>query len=208
MGCMAMNWALRGARITAVDLNPTAVAQTRRRFLQRGLPVRLCETDAESLPFPSSHFDHAYSWGVLHHTPGIQRAIDELYRVLKPGGTIGVMLYYRHSFLHQYVIRFVEGYLHAEREFLTPPQLSSRYGDGARLEGNPHTVPVTRAEVHEVLFRRFEQVRTEVFGTDVASILDQWLPGFGSRVLPRPLLDACARRWGWSLWIEAVKPQR
>jgi len=29
MGCMAMNWAMHNAHVTAVDLNPVAVAQTR-----------------------------------------------------------------------------------------------------------------------------------------------------------------------------------
>src|SRR6478609_4458339 len=37
MGTMIMNWAQHGAEVTAVDLNPVAIAQTRRRFELFGL---------------------------------------------------------------------------------------------------------------------------------------------------------------------------
>ena len=40
-----------------------------------------------------------FSWGVLHHTPDTQKAVDELYRCLKPQkGKAIIMLYNKHSF--------------------------------------------------------------------------------------------------------------
>jgi ubiquinone/menaquinone biosynthesis C-methylase UbiE len=53
--------------------------------------------DAENLPYKDNYFDFIYSWGVLHHTPDTQKAIDEAFRVLKSGGEICVMLYNRKS---------------------------------------------------------------------------------------------------------------
>ena len=205
MGCMAMNWALQNVRVTAVDLNPVSVQQTRKRFELHGLTGVIQEADAEQLPFDDNTFDYAYSWGVLHHTPGTKRAIDELYRVVRPGGEIGVMLYHRDSLLYRYIIEYVEGFLHLENTFLTPLELSSRYSDGAHAEGNPYTWPVTRQEVREKLFDKFKEVEIKVLGTDLIPILDGWFPKLGSKLLPHVLLEACARRWGWSLWITGVK---
>jgi SAM-dependent methyltransferase len=205
MGCMAMNWAQRGARMTAVDLNPVAVAQTRRRFELFGLSGDIREVDGEVLPFDDASFAFAYSWGVLHHTPGITRAVDELFRVMVPGGRIGLMLYHRNSILYRYSIGYQEGLVSAERLFLDELELASRYGDGAREEGNPHTWPVTQREVRRDLMPKFEDVKIEVFGTDVPDLLDTWFPRL-SKIMTRGMVQALACRWGWSLWITGRKP--
>ena len=206
MGCMAMNWAQQGAELSAVDLNPVAVRQTRLRFELFGLAGDIREADGESLPFEDASFDFAYSWGVLHHSPDTARSIAQLYRVLKPDGRAGVMLYHRNSFLFRYLAQYIEGFLNMESRFLSPLDLASRYGDGERQEGNPHTWPVAIKEVKRDLFAQFADVNVEVLGTDVGWILDHWLPGFGSSFLPTKLRAALDRRFGWSLWITARKP--
>ena len=55
--------------------------------------------DSENLPFDDNTFDLVYSWGVIHHTPDTPKAMDEIVRVLKPGGTAKVMIYHRKSLL-------------------------------------------------------------------------------------------------------------
>jgi SAM-dependent methyltransferase len=205
MGCMAMNWAQHGGYVTAVDLNPVAVKQTRQRFKLYELPGNMSHADGENLPFSDNSFDYVYSWGVLHHSPNTAHSIAELHRVLKPGGKVGVMLYHRNSLLYRYQVEYVEGFLHLENQFLTPLQLASRYGDGARNEGNPHTWPVLQSEVRQQLFRPFSDVQIDILGTDVMNLLDLMFPLMGSKLLPRPFLKAIARRWGWSLWITGKK---
>ncbi|HVP29452.1 MAG TPA: class I SAM-dependent methyltransferase [Myxococcota bacterium] len=204
MGCMAMNWAREGALVTAVDLNPVAVAETRRRFATFGLAAEVREADGEALPFEDGRFAFAFSWGVLHHSPQPRRSIAELHRVLAPGGRVGVMLYHRRSLLYRVWVRWQEGFVNLEDRFLPELDLASRYADGARAEGNPHTWPVTQAECRRDLFAPFEDVRVEVFGTDVPNVLDTLAPGLGAR-LPARLLEALARRFGWSLWITGRK---
>ena len=206
MGGMAMQWARAGARLSAVDLNPVAVAQTRRRFELFGLTAQIQEMDARHLEFPDDTFDYVYSWGVLHHSPHLKQSLDDIYRVLKPGQKTGIMLYNRHSLLYLYTIRMVEGFQHMENEFLNELKLASRYGDGAREEGNPHTWPVTEKEVKQELFTKFQDVNVSILGTDVDAVIDLAFPRFGTWLFPRPLLKALARRWGWSLWITATKP--
>ena len=204
LGCLAMNWSTQGARVTALDLNPTAVHLTRERFKILGLEDPVLQADAERLPFEDSSFDYVYSWGVLHHTPRIGTALDQIHRVLKPGGSAGVMVYHRGSILYRYLVSYLEGYLHLENRFLNPLELASRYGDAAAQEGNPYTWPLTRKEARR-LFTRFEGVRIKVLGTDLPTLLDNWFPGLGTVILPRSWLKALARRWGWSLWITGQK---
>ena len=57
--------------------------------------VRACHASVLELPLPSSSFDLVFCWGVIHHTSDPIRALDELVRVLEPGGTLVVAVYLR-----------------------------------------------------------------------------------------------------------------
>jgi ubiquinone/menaquinone biosynthesis C-methylase UbiE len=201
MGTMASCWARQGARVTAVDLNPTAVTQTRRRFELLGLEGDVRQADARRLPFDDGAFDYVWSWGVLHHSPDLGQSLRELLRVTRSGGGYGVMVYHRRSLLHWYMTMYMEGFLHMESRFLSDVELASRYGDAAREEGNPHTWPVTRRELHALLSGTGASVDIRVLGTDLDSVLRLMLPGLGER-LPAGLKKPWARRFGWSLWAQ------
>jgi ubiquinone/menaquinone biosynthesis C-methylase UbiE len=97
LGTDLLQFARAGAKVTGIDLTPASVELVQRRFELEGLAVDARVADAEHLPFADGSFDAVYSFGVLHHTPDTQRAIDEIYRVLAPGGRVTVMLYHKHS---------------------------------------------------------------------------------------------------------------
>jgi SAM-dependent methyltransferase len=200
LGTMLMNWARNGALVTGVDLNPTSVRETKRRLQVFGLEGSVCLMDGTALAFPDASFDYVYSWGVLHHSPELGRSLAELMRVLKPGGGFGIMLYNRRSILHRYGTEYVEGFLHYEHRFLGPLELASRYGDGGREEGNPHTWPVTEDEVQAMLAPYVRDANVRLLGTELDSWLRYIAPGLGI-VLPRWAKKPWARRFGWSLWF-------
>ncbi len=85
------------ATLYGIDLTRRAIEHTRARLAQAGLTSNLRVADAEALPFADGHFDLVYSWGALHHTPNTQQALDEVWRVLRPGGTAKLMLYHAPS---------------------------------------------------------------------------------------------------------------
>jgi len=199
LGSMAMNWAKNGADVTAIDLNPTSIEQTKRRFELYGLKGRMELMDGRQLDLPDAHFDYVYSWGVLHHSADLEQSLQEMMRVLKLGGEFGLMLYHRHSILHWYKTLYTEGFLHYENRFLAPLELTSRYGDGARAEGNPHTWPVTKNELREMLGHFSRDLKFRVLGTDLDTAMHALLPGLGL-VLPAWAKKPWARRFGWSLW--------
>ncbi|HTR81892.1 MAG TPA: class I SAM-dependent methyltransferase [Bacteroidota bacterium] len=97
LGTDLLQFAKGGAVVTGVDLTPQSIELVEKRFDLEGLPVDARVSDAEHLPFNDGSFDVVYSFGVLHHTPNTQKAIDEVYRVLKPGGKIIIMLYHKNS---------------------------------------------------------------------------------------------------------------
>ena len=204
LGSMLMNWARNGALCTGVDLNPTSIAQTKKRFELHDLKADIRLEDANHLPFEDNSFDYVWSWGVLHHSPNLELSIKELFRVLKPGGEFGIMLYNRKSFYQWYMTDYVEGFLHRESKFLTPLELNSRYGDGHKEEGNPHTWPVTKKEGLEFLKLFSEDANVRVLGTDLDCVLKLMIPGI-SDLIPKPFIKALARRWGWSLWFHGTK---
>jgi len=72
------------------------VAEAKEAFDLKVTPV-FSQGDALELNFGNETFDFVYSMGVIHHTPNPQQAIDEVFRVLKPGGQAKIFLYRRNS---------------------------------------------------------------------------------------------------------------
>ena len=70
-----------------IDLSPGMVAQARSRL---PASVRLMVGDAESLPFSPASFDVVVSASSFHYWPSPARGLDELRRVLRPGGHLFV----------------------------------------------------------------------------------------------------------------------
>jgi SAM-dependent methyltransferase len=89
-----------GFDVTAIDLTENAVDVAKRFAAARGLSIDFGVGNAEVLDFPDASFDVVYSFGVLHHTPDIERSVAEVRRVLKPGGRAIVMLYHRWSLVN------------------------------------------------------------------------------------------------------------
>lgn len=95
-----------GIDYRAVDYSIESLRISRKMVAAGGRSCDLLNADAASLPFRDAEFDMAFSIGVLHHVPEMATACRELVRVVKPGGTVRVMLYNRHSY-HYAVVRYV-----------------------------------------------------------------------------------------------------
>lgn len=93
-------FASKQALVTSVDLTFQRARATNQKLqaLRRDGRCQAMQADAETLPFADASFDIVYSNGVLHHTNDTARAIDEVFRVLKPGGIAVIMLYCKSSF--------------------------------------------------------------------------------------------------------------
>jgi SAM-dependent methyltransferase len=83
--------ARRGVHVVASDLTPELLDAGRRRADADGLDIEWVAADAERLPFASESFDVAMSSIGVMFAPHHQAAADELVRVCRPGGTIGLL---------------------------------------------------------------------------------------------------------------------
>lgn len=81
----------RGATVTASDLTPELLDAGRRRAEEQGLQLEWREADAEKLPFEDGSFDVVMSSIGAMFAPHHQEVADELVRVCRPGGTIGLL---------------------------------------------------------------------------------------------------------------------
>jgi SAM-dependent methyltransferase len=83
--------AKRGARVTASDLTPELLEAGRQRAEAQGLELEWVAADAERLPFEDGVFDVVMSSIGAMFAPHHQAVADELIRVCRPGGTIGML---------------------------------------------------------------------------------------------------------------------
>ena len=93
-------WASRqGARAYGVDISPPIVVQARAAFdaETRGQPLRDSVGDVRDLPFRTASFDAIYSMGTIEHFDETERAVEEIARVLKPGGRAIIGVPNRHD---------------------------------------------------------------------------------------------------------------
>lgn len=79
-----------GAFITAIDFSEAALSAAKQTIASAGIAdrVQLRQADLTKLPFEDDSFDSIVSWGVIMHIPEMEKALSELARVLKPGGTL------------------------------------------------------------------------------------------------------------------------
>jgi SAM-dependent methyltransferase len=220
-------FAKAGADYTGVDLTDAAVDLARRRFEIFDLPGKFKTADAEGLDFESESFDLVYSHGVLHHTPDTRAAVQEVHRVLRPGGRAVVMLYHRNSYnyrvnisilrraganllrsgggvklIHHLTGESVES-LNEHAKLMKAEQEDYLKPDQFLNQntdgaGNPLARVYSKAEARE-LFKEFSNVKLRSYFLN-----KRWIPVIGN-LLPRSIEARLASRWGWHLWIYATK---
>ena len=92
-GSLSQKMAEAGATYTGLDIAAGPVAMVNHRLGQQGLPGQAVQGSVLECPFPDHSFDVAVAIGSLHHTGDLALALDELRRVLVPGGALVFMVY-------------------------------------------------------------------------------------------------------------------
>ena len=203
LGADHQRFAQAGARLSGIDLTERAVSHTRRRLALFGLNSALSVGDAEELPFGDASFDVVYSWGVIHHSPDTARAVTEIHRVLRAGGTARVMIYHKWSLVG--CLLWARYALARLRPWMT---LTDVYANDLESPGTKaYSVPAAKR-----MFARFSTVRTQVVlthGDLLESAAGQrhrgMLLSIARQVWPRALLRLLAPGQGLFLLIEAVR---
>jgi ubiquinone/menaquinone biosynthesis C-methylase UbiE len=91
-GYLTLALAARAARVVGVDVTDRFLAMARAEAGRRGLEnVAFVPGDVEALPFPGGSFDLAVCKFAFHHFERPRRVLEEMKRVLAPGGRIALM---------------------------------------------------------------------------------------------------------------------
>jgi ubiquinone/menaquinone biosynthesis C-methylase UbiE len=100
-GNAAIPAARAGASVVASDLPPELLAAGQRQAVQQGIELEWRQADAEALPFGDGQFDVVMSCLGVMFAPHHQVSADELVRVCRAGGTIGLLSWTPEGFIGQ-----------------------------------------------------------------------------------------------------------
>lgn len=201
MGSHAELLTRRGAHLTAIDQTDFAVDSTRRRLELRRLPHDVRRIDAEVLPLESREFDLVWTWGAIHHSCSTENILQNIGRVLKPGGSLRMMVYYRPSLVYWVHCGLIRGVLLGGllRKRLDQIYVDATDGFFART--------FSKRELTALLEDDFKQVRFSVIGlkaelypiprTDFKTLLEQSTPDW--------LAVSLLSHWGSMIYVDAVR---
>ena len=197
-GLVSSHIARAGARLYAVDLTSRAIEMTRERFELGGLSGDIRQMDAEQLAFEDNSMDFVVSWGVIHHSGNMAAVLEQIHRVLRPGGQAYVMVYNRRSLRYQVYCRLWLGVAKLKLLRISLEQVAGSITDG-------HIARHLDTQEFDRLAARFSSVSYS-FSDEKTTIL-KYLFGIGAPFRPiyaltRPLERWLATRWGW--YLEAV----
>src|SRR5579859_1167512 len=100
-GNAAIPAARAGASVVACDLTPELLAAGQRQAARQSMDLQWRQADAEDLPFADGEFDTVLSCLGVMFAPHHQASADELIRVCRPGGTIGLLNWTPEGFIGQ-----------------------------------------------------------------------------------------------------------
>jgi ubiquinone/menaquinone biosynthesis C-methylase UbiE len=155
-GTLSAQLMARGASYHGLDIaeGPVEMVRSRWRLAGRGdAESRIVQGSALELPFEDARFDYVFTIGCLHHTGDLPLAVQEVERVLKPGGTAVVMLYNLHSYRQLVKVRIPE----LRNRGRSRDQVAALYDFNATGDAAPHTDYVSAAQVRR-LFAGFRSV--------------------------------------------------
>jgi SAM-dependent methyltransferase len=153
-GTLSEALARMGADYHGLDIAAGPVDMVRHRLasVPGGQPEQVQQGSALALPFPDASFDFFASIGCLHHTGDLFGAVQEVRRVLRPGGRLVLMVYNRRSLRR--LVAAVRDRAGGDEE------MRARYDATTDGTAAPYTDFLTAGELRGLLYG-FEDVRVE-----------------------------------------------
>jgi SAM-dependent methyltransferase len=191
IGSDAAEFARNGADYYGIDYSDESVKLAQQRFKVEELEGTFIHGDAsdilayDNLP----KMDLVYSYGVIHHFPAIDRIIDNVYNILKPGGEFRFMVYAKNSWKQAMINRGLDQF--------------------EAQAGCPYAKSYTKDDILELLGSKFhlERLRQDhCFMYNVEAYkqgryeLEPWF-----EAMPEAMREAVKEYLGWHLLVKARK---
>lgn len=199
MGTDHLQLAKRGGIMHGIDIAPTSKEITEQLFKLYNYSSELIIGDVENMPYKDSTFDFIYSFGVIHHTPNIEKAINEIYRVLKPGGKCYIAVYNKNSWYFRYNV-FLKNWIinkgYRKRTLKQQVSLIENPGTNENLLVKLHT----KKEI-EKMFKEFSHKKITI------NHLTKNELGNFDLIFTNNIKEYLKRKIGWYIIIRAQKPK-
>ena len=132
-----------------------------------GVPASFARATADALPFAESTFDAVYVKDTLHHVEDIPAVVSEIYRVVKPGGSLIVIEANRYHPVSYFTMVRMRGHEHFTRPRFAQIVAASPFGGSvtSTRQFEAHVIPVpwrwvrAVAEMCEDVFERVPLVK-------------------------------------------------
>ena len=171
--------------VVGIDLSEESVGITKKMIRKYKLDnANAMIEDAENLKFDANTFDTVCSNGVLHHIQNTEKAVSEIYRVLKEQGTTIILLYRKYSIKGLIAIllrllskiidkitaenNFIYNQLYEKTYFKKNNQLGTLL---LELFGCPIMKMYTKKQIKK-LFKDFNKVRIKCFSTGFIQVIN------------------------------------
>lgn len=201
-GTLGEELARRGADYSGLDIaeGPVRMMRHRIEMLGRGRAERVTQGSVLAMPFADETFDFVFAIGVLHHTGDLRTSIDQVRRVLVPGGRAVVMVYHAGSWRQWRQVRSRRSWARIRgRAGPSEIEVAQMYDSNASGTAAPHIDYVSRPEVAD-LFSSFTAVEVKARNFDDL----RYMPG---RVIRRQrIIGTPLEAWlGLDLYIVATR---
>jgi ubiquinone/menaquinone biosynthesis C-methylase UbiE len=205
IGTDTINFARAGAIVTAVDLSQESLVLAQKRaelYNLKNIHFYRANTEELSVVVPLEVYDLVYSFGVVHHTPHPERAIEQIRLYMDTTSTLKLMLYHRTSWKVFWIL-----VKYGKRKFWKLEQLIADHSEAQF--GSPVTYTYTKESV-KALLQGFEI--TDIW---VDHIFPYKISDYGQyryrkvwyfRCLTKSLFRWMEQSWGWHLCITACLP--
>ncbi len=195
LGTDLVQFGKAGAFCHGIDITDKHLLSTARNFAVRGLNVELKKCDATEISYPDNTFDAVYSFGVIHHIPNAERVFAEIFRVLKPGGTLYVGLYYKYSAFHIISKLLLQGIIERDLFRLGYKGLLATIEKGADGKNiKPYVKLYSKSNLRKLLVRFF------IINTSIHQLEPEIL-----KRLPFVKILRLEKLFGWFLSCTAIK---
>lgn len=199
-GSHAQLFSNAGADYTGIDLTERAIKSTSRRFELNNLPGKILQMDAELMTFANCSFDFVWSWGVIHHSENTEKIIEQIFRVLKPGGKAKIMVYHKTSL--RYLVRggLVEGIIKGKLLSSSLYDINMKFTDGA-IASHYSTKELKK------MFIRASEIKIDIMDEET----EAYIPFFGRylRIFFPKLMKKVDKhllsKYGWFIVVEFKK---
>lgn len=94
-GLVGLARRVKPSALTGVDTDPAQLARARRRLMRHNISAQLIEASATHIPLPAHSYDVVTSFGCLNHVEDWQAALAECARLLRHGGLLYTLEFYR-----------------------------------------------------------------------------------------------------------------